>query len=213
MLFVKIVLFLLLIFLAHGYLTTFFVRLFWKEDFPIKGEYFLTFDDGPSSLTLNLIRLLEKHQKKAIFFLLGEKLSHYDLSIYKNQTLACHGYKHVNFALLGPYRTYLEFKKAKKAFQENGIKAKYFRAPYGLYNLSLIFLIKKNGMKVFQRDYLLGDWKKEEDFVLYEKLKQRAKDKNVLVLHDGTEGAADLDAKDKMLKELEIFLNEEGKEK
>jgi peptidoglycan/xylan/chitin deacetylase (PgdA/CDA1 family) len=102
----------------------------------------LTFDDGPSPLSTDLIKLLKKHNKKAVFFLLGQKLPSYDLGIYEGFDLGCHGYRHVNFALMGPYKTYLEFNKAMDAFKDAGINPKYFRAPYGLYNLSLLFLIK-----------------------------------------------------------------------
>lgn len=177
----------------------------------IKDDYLLTFDDGPSEISRDLIIELNKYHKKAMFFLLGEKLSSYDLEIYNNFEIGCHGFSHINFALLGPYRTYIEFHKSIDAFRRNGLKPKYFRAPYGLYNLTLLLLIKKEKMKPFQWDYLLGDWVVEKDGVLYSKLKNKAKDKNVLVLHDGKEGKADFNAKNKMLKELVIFLDEERK--
>ena len=106
-----------------------------------------------------------------------------------------------------------DFDKALAAFKEVGLAPSYFRAPYGLYNLTLLILIKTHGMKPFQWDYLLGDWKEEDDFVLLNKLKDKARDKNVLVLHDGTEGSADPGAKDKMLKEVRIFLDEERENK
>lgn len=112
---------------------------------------------------------------------------------------------------MGPYRTYKEFNMAMDSFRRNGLTPKYFRAPYGLYNLTLLFLIKKENMKSFQWDYLLGDWVLKKDGLLYNKLKSKARDKNVLVLHDGTEGKADPDAKDKMIKELVEFLDEERK--
>lgn len=192
-------------------MATLILRILWKPGFKIRDNYLLTFDDGPSEISKELIEELNKHQKKAIFFLLGQKLDLYNLNMYKDFEIGCHGYRHVNFALLGPYRTYIEFNKAKDAFNRNGLKPTYFRAPYGLYNLTLLFLIKKENMKAFQWNYLLGDWILEKDCVLYKKLFKNAKDKNVLVLHDGTEGKADFGAKDKMLKELVKFLNEERK--
>ncbi|MDY6018069.1 MAG: polysaccharide deacetylase family protein [Anaerococcus sp.] len=194
-------------------MATAILRLVWKVDFPIKEDYFLTFDDGPSDLTKDLIKVLRDNEKNAIFFLLGQKLGSYDLSMYEGYQIACHGYRHVNFALMDPYRTYLEFNKAIKAFEKAGIKPKYFRAPYGLYNLTLLYLIKKSNMKPFQWDYLLGDWNLEEDNILYKKIKEKANNKHVLVLHDGTEGSAAMKAKEKMLEELTRFLNDERKSK
>lgn len=194
-------------------MATAILRLLWKPDFPIKEDYLLTFDDGPSKLSKDLLETLRKNDKDAIFFLLGEKLKSYDLAIYHGYQIGCHGYRHVNFALMTPFRTYKEFNKALAAFKEVGLAPSYFRAPYGLYNLTLLILIKTHGMKPFQWDFLLGDWKKEDDFVLLNKLKDKARDKNVLVLHDGTEGSADPGAKDKMLKEVRIFLDEERENK
>lgn len=198
-----------MIFLAHGYLATAIIRLLWKPDFKIEDDYLLTFDDGPSELTFDLIKTLKDHNKRAYFFLLGEKLDFYDLDLYKDFEIGCHGYRHLNFALTGPYKTYKEFYKAMDAFRKKGIRPKYFRAPYGLYNLSLLFLIKKEAMKPFQWDHLLGDWVLEEDGLLLDKMYSKLKDKNILVLHDGTEGKADPGAKDRMLEELVKYLDEE----
>lgn len=208
---IKLGLILIIIFLGHGYLATAITRFFWKPDFNIEDNYFLTFDDGPSEISHDLIELLKRNNKRAIFFLLGQKLESYDLKIYEDFEIACHGYRHVNFALLDPYRTYVEFKKARDAFRKKGLSPKYFRAPYGLYNLTLLFLLKKYHMKVFQWDYLLGDWVLEDEEILYGKIESRAKDSNILVLHDGTEGSADHGAKEQMLKELKKYLNEERK--
>lgn len=189
-------------------MATFILRLLWKTNLEIKDNYLLTFDDGPSEISIDLIKNLKKHNKEAIFFLLGEKLASYNVNIYEDFEIGCHGYRHVNFALLDPYRTYKEFKKAIKSFEESAIKPRYFRAPYGLYNLTLLYLIKKANMEVFQWDYLLGDWILEEEGVLYNKIKNKAKNKNILVLHDGTEGSGQKGAKERMLKEICKFLDE-----
>lgn len=209
--YIKFISLIILLFLSYGYIPTFILRKLWRPDIQFSEKYLLTFDDGPSEITKELINILDEKDQKAVFFLLGEKLDKYDTSIYKNHILGSHGYRHVNFAILSPIKTYVEFEKAMIAFKEKSITPKYFRAPYGLYNIMLIYLIKKNKMKIFHWNYLLGDWKVEEKLIIYNRIKKRANNKNILVLHDGTEGKAKSQAKYNMLKELKIFLDEETK--
>lgn len=205
---IKVCLFLAMIVLLHGYLPTLILRLLWQRNISLgSNDYLLTFDDGPSEVTSAVIDLLNNHGQVGIFFLLGNELKQYDLSIYDQHEIACHGYQHVNFALLDPIRTIKEFQKAMTAFKEKDIHLRYFRAPYGLYNLTLLYLIKRSGLQVVQWDHLLGDWRVESEGVLYQRLKNNARDGQVIVLHDGTQGSAQPQAKWHMLKELERFLD------
>ncbi|MGX7350246.1 polysaccharide deacetylase family protein [Dolosicoccus paucivorans] len=193
----------------HGYLPTAILRYRWRRNVSLgPNGYRLTFDDGPSEVTDSLIDLLNRYDEPGIFFLLGYKLTQYDLSIYKGHDIACHGYHHVNFALLDPFRTVREFNQMMEAFKDQGMTPRYFRAPYGLYNLTLLYLLKKANLKVVQWDSLLGDWEVESKGVLKQRLDERATDGKVVVLHDGTEGKADTEAKWRMIEELEGFLNE-----
>lgn len=135
-----------------------FLGLLWKPDFPIKEDYFLTltmYKQAKQGFTRNFKKMI----KMPYFSSWEKKLKSYDLAIYHGYQIGCHGYRHVNFALMTPFRTYKEFNKALVIFKDLGLAPSYFRAPYGLYNLTLLILIKTHGMKPFQWDFLLGDWK------------------------------------------------------
>ncbi|MDO5754854.1 MAG: polysaccharide deacetylase family protein [Tissierellia bacterium] len=205
--FVKYFFILLSIYLIYGPITALWIRKNHRGDVP--GDYRLSFDDGPTEITEELLDLLEKYEEKAYFFPLGKKVKgNEDIirRIEKEHDLGFHGYAHINYLFSGPLKTRRDFYQGLRAFQDIGFYPKYFRGPYGSYNLYLYYLLKKEKMNIIQWDDLLGDWEEYEPGILADKLKNKAINHHLLVLHDGTEGTAGEEAKYQMIKELQSFL-------
>ncbi len=94
----------------------------------------LTFDDGPNSQTKRLLGILDKHNVKATFFMLGYKAANNTTMVkeiwHKGHIIANHSYNHPNFHNLyagGVKEQILKTDKILSPF----MKEKFFRYPFG----------------------------------------------------------------------------------
>lgn len=202
---------LILLYLLYGPLPSLLSKLL----FPPKSEkLILSFDDGPSHITTDLLDLLKKYDEKAIFFLLeGEAKKHPFLVrriLDEGHSLGLHGSSHRSHLFLDPYSSYKEIRDSYKYLRHFGV-VDYARLPYGRVNLVSLWTFKKYGLKHLGWDHLLRDWKLLPKGKLKTKLLQL--EKGVVLLHDGTAGTADPLAKERMLDELKEYFMESHREK
>ncbi|RYD17642.1 MAG: polysaccharide deacetylase family protein, partial [Verrucomicrobiaceae bacterium] len=108
-----------------------------------EDEILITIDDGPDPHdTPLLLDLLDKHDTKAIFFMIGEKVrAHPDLArevIRRGHEIGNHTFTHPqgSFWCAGPWRTRREIAACQQVIEEaTGKKPRLFRAPVGHRNL------------------------------------------------------------------------------
>lgn len=108
-----------------------------------EDEILVTIDDGPDPHdTPLLLDLLDRHDTKAIFFMIGEKVrAHPELArevIRRGHEIGNHTLTHPqgSFWCAGPWRTWREIAACQKVIQEaTGKKPRLFRAPVGHRNL------------------------------------------------------------------------------
>lgn len=106
-------------------------------------EILITIDDGPDPRdTPLLLDLLDRHETKAIFFMIGEKVrAHPELArevVRRGHEIGNHTLTHPSgsFWCAGPWRTWREIAGCQKIIGEiTGIKPRLFRAPVGHRNL------------------------------------------------------------------------------
>ena len=102
-------------------------------------EILITIDDGPDPHdTPLLLDLLDRHQVKAIFFMIGEKVrAHPDLArevVRRGHEIGNHTLSHpaASFWCAGPWRTRREIAGFQQVIEEiTGSKPRWFRAPVG----------------------------------------------------------------------------------
>ena len=102
-------------------------------------EILITIDDGPDPHdTPLLLDLLDRHQVKAIFFVIGEKVrAHPDLArevVRRGHEIGNHTHSHpaASFWCAGPWRTRREIAGCQQVIEEiTGSKPRWFRAPVG----------------------------------------------------------------------------------
>ncbi len=120
------------------------------------GEILITIDDGPDPHdTPVLLDLLDRHQTKAIFFMIGEKVrAHPELArevIRRGHEIGNHTLTHpqASFWCAGPRRTFREIAGCQQVIEEvTGIKPRWFRAPVGHRNLFTHPIARVLGMEV-----------------------------------------------------------------
>lgn len=128
---------------------------------------FLTFDDGPSTVTPQILDILEKENIKATFFVLGsrvEQMPEMTKTIYeKGHFIASHGYSHIYSqiysspeAVLNEYNQSMEIIRATLGVP--GYNSHLFRFPGGLVGGKYSEIKSQAKELLSQNDILCVDW-------------------------------------------------------
>jgi peptidoglycan/xylan/chitin deacetylase (PgdA/CDA1 family) len=156
----------------------------------------LTFDDGPDpKYTPLLLDVLKKNEVKCTFFVLAEKaLQHPDLikrMSDEGHNIGLHSFRHINAIFRSPYHTKKDFYRSMSIMKELGIKVKFFRPPWGLFNPLTFYYAKANNFKIILWSIHAMDWSR---YVTVDYIKKtlinRIRPGDIILLHDGR-GAKD----------------------
>jgi peptidoglycan/xylan/chitin deacetylase (PgdA/CDA1 family) len=118
----------------------------------------LTFDDGPSDYTPQVLHVLKRLKVRATFFELGQQVVRYPS--YARRVLALgheignHSYNHD----LLPSGSNIRH-ASRAIIQATHFRPCLFRPPYGAVSSSLKSSARQNGMKVINWDVDTTDWK------------------------------------------------------
>lgn len=117
----------------------------------------LTFDDGPSPYTPQILKILRERKAKATFFLLGQQVAANPAAARRvlaaGHELANHSYSHPMLP------SYSELSSANRVIRRaTGFKPCLFRPPYGALNSSVISSARTLGMKSVLWDIDTVDW-------------------------------------------------------
>ena len=113
----------------------------------------LTFDDGPSPWTEDILDELKRRGVKASFFVLGKNVERYPeiAQRIKNEGhhLGVHAYSHQKLHWKGPEFIREELDKSETAFQRFGIAHDpLIRFPHGFKNIFCVLEAKRRGLQV-----------------------------------------------------------------
>ncbi|KAK9712787.1 hypothetical protein K7432_006900 [Basidiobolus ranarum] len=129
------------------------------------GTFAVTFDDGPSEYTGQLLDDLKARNVKVTFFVVGEMLESdqgrkflkraYD----EGHHIASHTYTHISLAKTSESKIRSEMTKTADAiFKVIGKRPQYMRPPYGEYNAKALTIMKDMGYKVINWNVDTLDW-------------------------------------------------------
>ncbi|WP_059042667.1 polysaccharide deacetylase [Paenibacillus rubinfantis] len=167
-----------------------------KKDVQGKTAY-LTFDDGPSTHTDQVLEILQKEEVTATFFVLGQQAKRYPEVIRRivdgGHALGNHTYNHDYDAL---YDSFGHFWKQIKATEEvlreiTGDRTPLVRAPggtYGHFDKTYFNLLEQGGYKVFDWNVDSGDSKRKgvpASEIISNVKKEKPQDQVVVLMHDG----------------------------
>ncbi len=145
-----------------------------KEEKPPEApegkKVYLTFDDGPSIYTEEILSILEKNDVKATFFVIGKTDDHskemYKKIVEEGHTLAMHSYSHDYSLIYSSMKAFKEdFKKIEDLLTDvTGQKPKYYRFPGGSSNTvskidmkQCISYLNKKNITYFDWNVINGD--------------------------------------------------------
>ena len=181
-------------------------------------KVYLTFDDGPSDHTAQILDILKKHKVKATFFVVGKETEHdkkmYQRIVLEGHTLAMHSYSHNYdqiYANVGAFSKDL-MKLQKYLYDLTDVKPYIYRFPGGSSN-HCAKNIKPYIRYVNKKGLLYFDWNAlNEDAVNFEQSPQQLNKKilkdvrrqktSIVLMHDLHETTNTVKALDPLIKTL-----------
>ncbi|KAI8065614.1 hypothetical protein BC940DRAFT_320467 [Gongronella butleri] len=118
-----------------------------------KGQWALTFDDGPSLFTQDLLDILDKENVKATFCVMGAHVKLFPEFVKRahasGHVIASHTYSHPHLMSLSNEEIVYEMRATDDAIHAvTGIRPKYMRPPFGEADQRVKGLLKSMGYKI-----------------------------------------------------------------
>jgi len=152
---------------------------------PARGKMVaLTFDDGPSDYTPEVLRILGRTHARATFFMLGQQVARYPAYarrvLAEGHEIANHSYDHP----LLPGGS--NIRRATRTIEGvTGFRPCLFRPPYGALNGSVRGAVATDHMKSVLWDVDTSDWKLPGAGSIKSTILRASRPGSIVLMHDG----------------------------
>jgi peptidoglycan/xylan/chitin deacetylase (PgdA/CDA1 family) len=167
-------------------LKKYFNDFYWNT---VNSKVLLTFDDGPNAETTELIlKKLSDEKIKALFFCVGDNVSKYQELVSQilseGHLIGNHTFNHKILNRISSEEKEEQIASVQKIFDEKfNIKIKYFRPPYGKFQLSTSAMLKKYNLRNVMWSLLTYDYKNDLSIVKLA-VEKYLNQNSIIVLHD-----------------------------
>ncbi|MCR5846526.1 MAG: polysaccharide deacetylase [Lachnospiraceae bacterium] len=192
------------------------------EEYPGYQRIYLTFDDGPSRYTNELLDVLLKYNVKATFFVLAQDGydDQYNRIINEGHTLGIHSYKHVYSDLYSDLNGFENDVNSVSdfIFEKTGTRPEFYRFPGGSSNT--IYKGDKNELFDYLSDNNLVyfDWNVASNDATFGGLGKsqiannvlngiKGKDEAVILMHDANDKHSTIEALEIIIQSLQAEEN------
>ncbi|MDD6619991.1 MAG: polysaccharide deacetylase family protein [Eubacteriales bacterium] len=167
---------------------------------PNKPMVALSFDDGPAfdyngeNSTERILDVLEKHNARATFFMVGERVNDETKRLLQREIeLGCelgnHTYNHIHY---GENVTATDISKASKRIKKYcGKSPDIFRCPGGNLTADIRNECEKEGMPLAYWSVDTEDWRSKDAKKIYKNVISQAYDGAIILMHDIYPSTAD----------------------
>jgi peptidoglycan-N-acetylglucosamine deacetylase len=170
--------------------SNYHVKAFCSNPLEREKKIALTFDDGPSEFTLEVLALLKKYNAKATFFCIGKNIeTHPEIVkqiIDEGHLLGNHSYSHSKF---------FDFYNAKQIREEiqktdallekfTSKKINFFRPPYGVTTPSIRRALNVTGHKTIGWNIRSLDGGTKNQELILNRITKRVSPGGIVLLHD-----------------------------
>lgn len=150
----------------------------------------LTFDDGPSVYTLQILELLAQYDVNATFFVLGENIGAHPgivkmASQLGNEVLG-HTWSHFELTKLSEDEIKDEIMRTEYALDQltGGNRPPLFRPPYGAFDDKVKEVVADLGMAMIFWTVDSLDWQSQDPVAIWYEVMNQLKDGSVVLFHD-----------------------------
>lgn len=153
-----------------------------------KKRVALTFDDGPHPVnTVSILKLLEKYEAKATFFMLGNRVDFYPETAKKvadqGHEIGNHTWDHKDLTTLDHEEMIEEINRTITVIKQAiGQEPTAFRPPYGAMNDKVKAASTDLPIVLWSIDTL--DWKSHDPEAVLKIVKSNVKDGSIILMHD-----------------------------
>ncbi len=170
--------------------------IYWHGD-SNSHEVALTFDDGPNEpYTLQVLDILDRHNIKATFFMIGKNVEKFPATAGKvaeaGHVIGNHTYSHRGPLLNTPLQAAKEIQRAedviKKATSVNSLCL--FRPPYGATSRWVLRQAERGGYVISLWSVNAGDWRRADPRKITTKVVSEVEEGAIILMHDGRNLAA-----------------------
>lgn len=192
--------------------TGYHVKTFCSNPSEKKKIIAITFDDGPTPYTEKVLELLDTYNAKATFFCIGKQIETYPeifkKILEKGHTIGNHTYSHQPMLGFSNKSQWLdELNITNNLIEQNsGLKANYFRPPYGVTTPNLGKALKATGHNVIGWNIRSLDAVIQDEQKIFDRIKIRLKPGSIILLHDTSQKSVNV------LEQLLVLLHEHNYE-
>ncbi|HEY4088690.1 MAG TPA: polysaccharide deacetylase family protein [Bryobacteraceae bacterium] len=181
---------------VRGRSSSIFDDSYWRGK-PGRKAIALTFDDGPTPSTPQILDLLDQHHVPATFFQVGVNVKrHPEIArevLAQGNEIGNHSHTHINFALKPAQLIEGDFSHAQSVIENTtGFIPSVMRAPYGVRWCGFRQMQAKLGLRGIMWTVIGLDWKLSAAAIA-DRILSRIGDGGVICLHDGRELAENPD--------------------
>ena len=157
----------------------------------VKSLVALTFDDGPSSHTGEVLDVLSRYGVRATFFVIGTNVERRpELArriVAEGHAIGNHTYDHPFWAAVeDASRVRKELERGEQAIETaTGVHATMFRPPHGWRSPWMIRAARREGYLVVTWSVSPDDWRRPSPEVIADRVLQATTPGSIVLLHDG----------------------------
>jgi peptidoglycan/xylan/chitin deacetylase (PgdA/CDA1 family) len=158
---------------------------------PGSRQLALTYDDGPNDpYTMQLLEVLERHEVKATFFLIGRFVQQRPAIaraiVDAGHAVGSHTWDHPNLVLVSQPELRSQLDKTQRAiFDATGVEAKLFRPPFGGRRPATLRMVRQLGLQPIMWSVTGYDWNAKSAGTIVAHAERQIRGGNVILLHDG----------------------------
>ena len=149
----------------------------------------LSFDDGPSQYTWDIVHTLQAHNARATFFVLGDRVATHQAAIEytmaNHNEIASHSFSHANLVKLTDAQVIEQVRSVDVVLQQqHGCTPALYRVPYGSKDERVMDILKNEGKPVIGWSVDPYDWKVRDKDTVVNHVLSHVKDGDIILMHD-----------------------------
>lgn len=153
-------------------------------------EVALTFDDGPSPYTAQIVGILVRHRAPATFFPVGDMIERFPAGVRaalaSGFAIGDHTQSHARMAALRPRQQRAELLGQAAALRRQGVPfPRLFRPPFGVYDDATLKLLRRRHMLMVLWTVETADYERPGDAAIVRRVLGGVRPGAIVLLHDG----------------------------
>ena len=156
---------------------------------PAKPMVALTFDDGPSKYTWNIVSTLQSHGARGTFFVLGSRVATHqaaiDYMLANHNEIASHSFSHADLVKLSDAEIVNQIRPVDAVLlEQHQYVPSLYRVPYGSRDERVLEILKEEGKPAIGWSVDPYDWKVKDKATIVNWVLNRVQDGDIILMHD-----------------------------